>query len=248
MTLEAAARAARAGNQILNFIVAVLILLMLLYGGYSLWDSYMTMQGAFVSDDLLQFKPVSGGETQDNPTLEELRAINPDVGAWVTIDDTHIDYPVVQGENDMEYVNKDVYGAFALSGSIFLSCLNHADFSDPYNLLYGHHMDNGGMFGDIAEFVNEAYFEAHRTGTLFLPQGTYPIRLFACVEADAYDETIYNVTAQQEDVGGLLAYVEKNATQYREIGAAPEDSIIAFSTCEDAVTNGRIIVFGVLEK
>lgn len=46
-------------------------------------------------------------------------AINKDVAGWITIDDTHIDYPVVQGKDDMEYINKDVYGEFSLSGSIF---------------------------------------------------------------------------------------------------------------------------------
>ena len=56
-------------------------------------------------------------------------AINKDVAGWITIDDTHIDYPVVQGKDDMEYINKDVYGEFSLSGSIFLSCMNKKDFS-----------------------------------------------------------------------------------------------------------------------
>ena len=82
----------------------------------------MTARGAFISDDLLEYKPIPGQE--ENPTLDELMAINPDVVGWLTVDDTHIDYPVVQGENDMEYINKDVYGEFALPGSIFLSCVN----------------------------------------------------------------------------------------------------------------------------
>ena len=70
----------------------------------------------------------------------------------------------------MEYINKDVYGNFALSGSIFLSSANQPDFTDPYNLIYGHHMSNGAMFGDVVEFTDEAYFTAHETGTLYLPE------------------------------------------------------------------------------
>ena len=94
--METAARCARIGNRILNGIVVLLIAVMFLYGGYSLWDTAMVYRGAFVSNDLLQFKPASAGEA-DNPTLSELQAINEDVRGWVTIDDTHIDYPVVQG-------------------------------------------------------------------------------------------------------------------------------------------------------
>ena len=102
----------------ISFIAAALMLLMLCYGGYSLWDTSMINRGAFVSNELLKFKP-SSGDTQ-NPTLAELQRINPEVRGWLTIDDTHIDYPVVQGENDMDYINKDVYGDFSLSGSIFM--------------------------------------------------------------------------------------------------------------------------------
>ena len=132
--MEIAVRAARIGNYILSAIAAIMILLMLAYGGYSLWDSYMINRGAFTGSDLLKYKPTgeTGGE---NYSLEELIALNPDTRAWLTIDDTHIDYPVVQGEDDMEYINTDVFGEFALSGSIFLSCLNSPDFSDHYNLI-----------------------------------------------------------------------------------------------------------------
>lgn len=246
--METAAKMARAGNRILSFVAAVMILLMFLYGGYSLWDTSMVYRGAFASSDLLKFKPsVEGAE--DNPTLTELQAINPDVRGWLTIDDTHIDYPVVQGETDMDYINKDVYGEFALSGAIFLSCLNSPDFSDSYSLVYGHHMDNGGMFGDVVEFTDRDYFEKHGAGHLFLPGSTYEITLFACVETDAYDPVIYSPQNQEKgNIGSLLEHVEENAVQYREIGMKKDDMVIGLSTCAEAETNGRVVVFGRLDK
>ena len=243
--LEIAAQAARVGNRILNIIVGILTLILFLYGAYCLWDTYVTARGAFISDDLLEYKPIPGQE--ENPTLDELMAINPDVVGWLTVDDTHIDYPVVQGENDMEYINKDVYGEFALPGSIFLSCVNSRDFSDPYSLVYGHHMANGAMFGDIVEFANKDYFDTHTTGTLYLPDETQGITLFACMQTSATDTVVYNPKAQQEDVSGLLSYLEENAVQYGDIGVKKSDRIIGLSTCAEAETNGRVIVFGRLE-
>ena len=88
---------------------------MLAYGTYSLWDTYRVSQNAFVSAELLDYKPGGAGESAGFAELQEL---NPDVRAWITIPDTHIDYPVLQGENDMIYVNQDVYGEFSLSGAI----------------------------------------------------------------------------------------------------------------------------------
>ena len=97
--MEIAGTLARLGNRILSMIAAIMILLMLLYGGYSLWDTVMVYRGAFLSSDLLQFKPAE--DAVESPTLLELQAINPDVQGWLTIDDTHIDYPVVQGDKLM---------------------------------------------------------------------------------------------------------------------------------------------------
>ena len=245
--MHTAAKLARAGDRLVSLLAAGLILLMLLYGGYSLWDTAMVFNGAFLSSDLLQFKPAAG-DPDSNPTLAELQAINPDVLGWLTIDDTHIDYPVVIGETDMEYVNKDVYGDFALSGSIFLDSDNARDLSDAYTLVYGHHMDNGAMFGDVVEFVNTDYFESHPSGTLYLPDATYTIEIFACVQVDAFDSMIYDPLAQNGDVSELLHYVDEIAVQSRYIGVQPTDKVIGLSTCAEAETNGRVVIFGRLDR
>lgn len=245
--MHTAAKLARAGDRLVSLLAAGLILLMLLYGGYSLWDTAMVFNGAFLSSDLLQFKPAAG-DPDSNPTLAELQAINPDVLGWLTIDDTHIDYPVVIGETDMEYVNKDVYGDFALSGSIFMDSDNARDLSDAYTLVYGHHMDNGAMFGDVVEFVNTDYFESHPSGTLYLPDATYTIEIFACVQVDAFDSMIYDPLAQNGDVSELLHYVDEIAVQSRYIGVQPTDKVIGLSTCAEAETNGRVVIFGRLDR
>lgn len=222
------------------------VVVALSYSGYALWDTYNVYRGAFLNSDLLQFKP-TGQLGEDNPTLEELMAINEDVLGWIVIDDTHIDYPIVRGKDDMEYVNKDVYGEFSLSGSIFLASQNEKDFSDRYNLIYGHHMDNGAMFGDIMEFLNEKYFNDHKTGMLYLPNTTYRIELWACIETDAYDDNVFAVNNKEteEEIAAFIKYVEGNALYIREdMGVTASDRLVAMSTCVDAATNGRAIMIG----
>ena len=158
----------KTGDWLVSFVAAILATVMLLYGGYALWDTAMLYQGAFVSQNLMKYKP-SVSVDEDDAGLNELLAINPDVRGWLTIDGTHVDYPIVQGEDDMEYVNKGVYGEFSLSGTVFLDSENTSDFSDCYNLLFGHHMANGAMFGDVVRFTDRTYFEKHQTGRLFYP-------------------------------------------------------------------------------
>ena len=239
--------AARVGNRILSIMAGILILLMLSYGVYSLWDTYKIYANSFADEELLKFRPTDDGE--DNPTLKDLKKLNPDVKAWIQVPKTNIDYPVVQGQDDMEYINKNVYGEFELSGAIFLSCLNKDDFSDPYNLVYGHNMKNGGMFADVADFTNKEYFETHQKGKLYLTDATRKIRFFACMKVTAADAKIYHPDGyRKENLKDLLDYIQANAVQYRDVNVTDENSLIALSTCSEAETNGRLVLIGNLER
>lgn len=245
--MKKAAIAARAGNRILSIIAGILILLMLSYGVYSLWDTYKIYADSFADEELLKFRPADDGG--DNPTLEDLKKKNPDVKAWLQVPETNIDYPVVQGQDDMEYINKNVYGEFELSGAIFLSCLNKDDFSDPYNLIYGHNMKNGGMFADVVDFINKKYFDEHKKGKLYLTNETKKIQFFACMKVTASDTKIYHPDGyRKENLDDLLNYIREHAVQYRDLNVTKEDSLIALSTCSEAETNGRVVLIGKFVK
>lgn len=175
--------------------------------------------------------------------------LNKDVVGWITIFDTHISYPVVQGKDNQEYLNKDVFGKFSFSGSIFLDYRNACGFTDSYSIIYGHHMEYGAMFGDVVEFKNDDYFQEHKTGALFLLDDTYKITLFACVETQEFNNKIYNPTVQGKDnLDTLLKYIKDEAVQYRDIPLNHDDKIIGISTCAEAGTNERVVLFGRLDK
>ena len=163
--MNIAVRAARLGDRMITILAAILMILLMSYGGFSLWYTYMTMQEGFLNNDLMSLKPVVSED--GSLSFEELLALNKDTRAWITLDGTNIDYPMVQGKDDMEYVNKDVEGNFSLSGSIFMSYHNAPDFSDPYILTYGHHMDNGGMYGDVMDFPVPIKRRAHSPAKIF---------------------------------------------------------------------------------
>ena len=66
-------------------------------------------------------------------------------------------YPVLQGEDNLTYINKDVYGNFALAGSIFLDSNCDRSFQKKYSLLYGHHMAEHKMFGDLDLYEKQKF-------------------------------------------------------------------------------------------
>ena len=239
-----------------DFLISAVVVLFLLtagaYSAYALWDNNQVYAAVDnVQGELLQFKPAADGE--NGASFEELLAINSDVKAWLTLDNTAIDYPVVQGESNFTYLNTDVYGSFALAGSIFLDVDCDADFSGRYSLLYGHHMENGRMFGDLDKYKDGAFFRQNTTGTLTLPGGSYRLEVLACLVVPASEQAIFAPGKWRSDAGGMLPFVEENALQMdaqalRALEKEPEGAqFLAMATCSGEYTDARTVVLARME-
>ena len=244
----------KAANSLLNFIVMLALCIAGLYAGYALWDNNQVYAAAQnVQADMIKLKPVLSEEAgEEGASFEELLAINEDVRAWVTLDNTNIDFPILQGENNLTYINKDVYGNFALAGSIYLDSRNDSGFHDIVNLLYGHHMDGGDMFGDLDKFKEEKFFDENKTGLLILPDRSYDLEIFACLLTDASEDAIFEPQEYEADIECLLKFTEQNA-MYCDIDTLEElrkrngqDQILILSTCSTEFTDARTIVLTVM--
>ena len=221
----------------INIIVVIVSLLLFLICLYALIDAVMIYNGANDSG-IMKYKPAAGN-------TEELRELSADAVAWITVDGTRIDYPVMQGKTNAEYLNKDPYGEFSLSGSIFLDSRNDSSFRDPYSLVYGHHMEYGAMFGALDKYKDKTYFDAHRTGSLTVVNGEeYHIKFFAVCKAQATEKVIFDPPESSNQA--LLAYLKKHAIIYDPRGVSAGSKLIALSTCQSAESYERMIVFGTL--
>ena len=224
-------------HKTINAIVVIVAALLFLICLYAMIDAYMVYVGANDSG-ILKYKPESGN-------TEKLREMSEDAVAWLTVDDTRIDYPVMQGENNTEYLNKAPNGEFSLSGSIFLDSRNEKMFSDPYSLVYGHHMEYGAMFGSLDEYAGKEFFDAHKTGSLIVANDTeYQITFFAACKAQATEKIIFD--PPESDNPSRLEYLSKNALIYYPQEVDASSKLIALSTCQSAESNERMIVFGTL--
>lgn len=241
----------KAANSLVNLIVILCLSVAGIYAAYALWDNNQIYTAAEnVQADMINLKPVI--EDDGKASFEELLAVNPDVCAWVTLDQTNVDYPVLQGSTNLTYINRDVYGNFALAGSIYLDTRNKRDFSDAYSLLYGHHMENSGMFGDLELYKEQAFFEKNSTGMLILPDRTYNLEIFACLLVKAGEEAIFNPEQWQTDIDGLISFAKANSLHLREkainkLEQMELPQILALSTCSSEFTDARTIILAVME-
>ena len=233
----------KAGDSVMSLFSGLLAAMLILYSSYVLYDSFYTQNAAFASGwDLAQYRPeiiedgavpLAGGDM--------LAEINKDYRAWLTLYETNIDYPVMQGPDDVYYSSRNIYGEPSLTGSIYLATGNTKDFSDQYNLIYGHHMDNKAMFGGLDLYLDEPYFDTHREGIIVTADKVYDLKAFAVLKTNAYEEIYYSVGPTKATTR-LLSTIKAGATIYKdEVPAGAK--IVALSTCAGATTSGRLIVF-----
>ena len=227
-------------DKIVNWLIGLFFLPLLLYGLYGLWDSNQINQQA----EALQYEAYKPTE-KNFISFTELQEKNPEVFGWITIDNTHIDYPLVQGEDNSKYVNTDALGEFSLSGSLFLDCDNQKEFLDLNNIIYGHHMAKDAMFGEIENFQEPSYFEEHSYGKLYYEGNWYRIEFFAFLLADAYDRVLYDtMLRRKEDVSVYLEYIQQHATYFKEFSFGEDERFLTLSTCTSESTNGRHLLIG----
>ena len=239
-----------AGGGAVTLLSGLLAAVLIMYSGYVLFDTYATERAASSNAwDLLELRP----DILDDPdallSADDIADINKDYCAWLTVYGTPIDYPVVQGPNDTYYAAVDIYGRSSMTGAIYLAAANSRDFSDSYNVIYGHHMDSGAMFGALSTM------NGSETGLIVTENEIYDVQFFAVISTDAYENRIYTAGNRMNDVLAFLRSggeggvgVGTTVTYFNEQAVTDATKIVALSTCVSAVTNGRIVVFGTMTK
>ena len=235
-------------NSLVDLTVILALLLFGTYALYALWDnSRIYIAADHIQADMLRRKP--DAEQEKDASFEQLRAINPDVCAWLTLEHTKIDCPVLQGNDNLHYLNTDVYGDFSLAGSIFLDARNDGSFCDAFSLLYGHHMENRRMFGDLDLYRDAEFFSENSAGMLILPDRTYRLEVFACLSVPASEQMIF--APQQTSIPDLLAFLSENALYLRTDALCVSGTsvqILGLSTCSSEFSDARTVVLALMES
>lgn len=174
-----------------------------------------------------------------------LQAKNPHVIGWIYIPDTPINYPIVQTENNSDYLRKALDGSYSHGGTIFLDYRCEGDFSEPNSIIYGHNLLDQTMFGTLERYKKQSYYESHPTIYLLTADGDYRVDLIAGLDVDA-NSGLYRTAHTDETYPEFLQEVLRQS-DFRT--AFPTDEItrtLTLSTCAYEHDDARYIVVGVL--
>jgi len=213
---------------------------------YAIFDKHQVYEDAKIGSDIEALKPKDNDITF---TLDELAKINNDINGWVRINNTAIDYPIVQSTNNTKYLTNNFKNEDTGSGSIFLDYRNDINFSDDYNIIYGHNLQSELMFGDVLNYKSKKYFNTHRKGRLYTLNAQYKIEIFSYSIIDSSKINIYNLDNLKTNKNSYIIDVFKqNAINYKDIGIKDTDKLLVLSTCDDGGTYKRSVLLARIVK
>lgn len=177
-----------------------------------------------------------------NDMYEELKSINHDYKFWITLEDTKIDYPVVQGEDNNFYLSNDFYKENSISGTIFLDYKNNLE--DKNLILYGHNMRDGSMFAAINKFKEKYFFDSGKI-KIVTENEERSYEVFSVFVEDANTINLQSKFNSEEDYIAYINELKKKSYYKKEIDS-DFSNIITLYTCSYEFENARTIVCAVL--
>lgn len=171
--------------------------------------------------------------------FDKLKETNSDVVAWIKIDGTTIDYPVMQKSDNSYYLTKNFYNENDRTGSIFLDYKNKKDFTDKNTVIYGHNIKRGTMFADLVDIYNGTFGDNIEIN-IYTPSKLLKFKVFSSYSVEPEDYGI-NTSIMEKDFNSFKqTLIQKSERKFKDV-LNGSNQILTLSTC-DRTGRKRVLV------
>lgn len=153
-----------------------------------------------------------------------LKSVNEDIVAWIEIEDTNINYPILK-DKDVYYLKHSFDKKYNSNGSIFTTDL--LPFEEDETIVYGHNMRNGSMFSNLGNYLDKDFLYSHLKFKIYTPNGDYEASVFSVYSIGI---GIENNNIKSLDFNERIKYYEKTSKYYIE-NNDNINKIVKLSTC-----------------
>lgn len=182
------------------------------------------------------------------PDYAELFLENSDMVGWISIQDTNINYPVMQSKDEPNFYLKHGFDkAYSDYGCPYIQ--ENCDVKLPSDnlIVYGHHMNNGSMFANLTKFEDKDFWENHKTIEFNTLTDKQEYEIVAVFKTVAYSEEGFRyydfVNAESaKDFDSYIAKCKELSLYDTKVNVEYGDKLITLSTCEYSRQNGRLVV------
>lgn len=191
-------------------------------------------------------------KTTFNDDVIKLRDTYKDVKAWIKIPGTEIDYPVFQGKDNKEYINKDRDGHKYKWGEVFLdyrSDISNLKEKEARNtIIYGHNTTRDSYFTELLKYKKPSFFEKNKYIYVSTKDKNYKFQVVSAYETSVNFYYIDTKFDDKDDYAQFLYKIEDKSMHSSPINIIGDESLLTLSTCIDGKPERRFVVHAILVK
>lgn len=232
-------------RRIAEDIIIVCLACILVYSGWKVYSiSHEYRVNKEIYDNIADIALPEGYDGEVD--FDSLREVNPDIVGWIYYEGTKINYPIVQGDDNDYYLRIAFDNTWVISGTLFVDAITEAPFEQFNTIVYGHHMKDGSMFGDLKNLKDESYCKEHPQFELITPDQKYHLKICAFLNQPA-DSKIYTTNFHSKSSKKEYIDLIKSLAMYTTDEKMTTDSkLVILSTCAYEYQNARYMVIGKL--
>lgn len=219
------------------------------YSAYNLWLIYSSKNQIETETEELKKYVVKEDKKANQNILsvdwEQLKAQNEQIVAWIYVPDCDISFPVMQTSDNEYYLKHTSNKEYNERGAIFLDCEANSSFSDNNAIIYGHSVEDGGMFTQLKNYSDEAFFKEHPYFYLLTPNANYICDIYIYSKTD--QSSVYYTTSFGDFKDSVLQEMKDEALYINDIEV--DSPMVTLSTCDlDYGFNSdrRLVLSGIL--
>ncbi len=226
---------------------SILIVLVVGIISYVLYDNYTAMQEVSSIQEDIQ-ETIKENENKDlsipnednrvikNNYIASILTINPDVIGWLKVNETNIDYPVVQASDNDYYLKHNLYNEYDKNGWVFMDYRNHSDDLDRNTIIYGHTMYYSGvMFGTLANTYKKDWYTNpdNLTITFDTIYESQKYQIFSIYKVPKTTDYLTTYFETDEDFMNFIDLIKERSIEDFQVDIKPDDKILTLSTCSN---------------
>ena len=188
-------------------------------------------------------------DIQYEKVFSTLQEINKDTVGWLTVNNTRIDYPVVQAKDNDYYLRRDYYQNKNRHGWIFMDYRNNPDELNENTIIYGHNLANQTMFGTLRYALNSYWYKksANQIITFNTPNENMKFQIFSIYTIPTTNDYL-DITFPTTDAYQAYIDLVKGRSIYDfNIEVTTNDKILTLSTCANG-NDKRLVIHAKLIK
>ncbi len=229
------------GNKVIVFKAMIYLILFatLIYSGSKIYDWHKeNVQNTSIAKNMNNAAVTKNENSNENKytvNFNLLKSQNSDTVAWIKVNGTNIEYPVVKSENNEFYLNHSFDKTNNSAGWIFADYKNKFDGTDKNIVIYGHNRKDKSMFGTLKNILNpEWYNNPENEEIIFIQKNENCIyKVFSVYKIEKESYYIKTDFKNNNEFEKFLETLKKRSIKNFETKISETDNILTLSTCAD---------------